>query len=116
MSTTTIERYAGVDVSKTRLEVAVRSTGERYSVANDPEGIDTLVGRLEEAGPPKLVVLEATGGLERPAAMALAGSGIAVAVVNPRASEGLRQGDRHPGQNRPNRRLCPRPLRRGAQA
>jgi transposase len=84
MSTTTVDRYAGVDVSKARLDVAVRPTGERYSVANDPEGIDTLLGRLEEAGPPELVVLEATGGFERPAAMALAASGIPVAVVNPR--------------------------------
>jgi transposase len=83
-TTTTIERYAGVDVSKARLDVAVCPASERYSVANDLEGIDTLVGRLKEAGPPKLVVLEATGGFERPAAMALAASGIAVAVVNPR--------------------------------
>jgi transposase len=30
------------------------------------------------------VVLEATGGLERPVAAALAASGIAIAVVNPR--------------------------------
>ena len=83
MSTTTVERYAGVDVSKARLDVAVRPTGERYSLANEPEGIDALVGRLEEAGP-ELVVLKATGGFERPAAAALAASGIAVAVVNPR--------------------------------
>jgi transposase len=82
-TTTTVERYAGVDVSKARLDVAVRPTGERYSLANEPEGIDALVGRLEEAGP-ELVVLEATGGFERPAAAALAASGIAVAVVNPR--------------------------------
>ena len=73
-----------MDVSKARLDVAVRPTGERYWVANDPEGIDTLIVRLEEAGPPKLVVLEATGGFERPAAMALAASGIPVAVINPR--------------------------------
>jgi transposase len=84
MSTTTVERYAGVDVSKARLDVAVRPTGERYSVANDPEGIETLLGGLEEVDPPELVVLEATGGFERPAAMAIAASGIPVAVVNPR--------------------------------
>jgi transposase len=84
MSTTTVDRYVGVDVSKARLDVAVRPTGERYSVANDPEGIETLVGGLEEVDPPKLVVLEATGGFERPAAMAIAASGIPVAVVNPR--------------------------------
>jgi hypothetical protein len=46
MNTMTVHRYAGVDVSKARLDVAVRPTGERYSVVNDPEGIDTLVGRL----------------------------------------------------------------------
>lgn len=85
MSTTTVGRYAGVDVSKARLDVAVRPTGERYTVVNDPEGIDTLVGRLLETGPPpELVVLEATGGFERSAAAAFAASGIAVAVVNPR--------------------------------
>jgi transposase len=83
MNTTTVHRYAGVDVSKVRLDVAVRPTGERYSVANDPEGLDTLVGRLVMLAP-ELVVLEATGGFERPAAMAIAASGIAVAVVNPR--------------------------------
>ena len=33
MSTTPVERYAGVDVSKARLDVAVRPTDERYSVA-----------------------------------------------------------------------------------
>jgi transposase len=84
MSTTTVDCYVGVDVSKARLDVAVRPTGERYSVANDPEGIETLLGGLEEVDPPKLVVLEATGGFERPAAMAIAASGIPVAVVNPR--------------------------------
>jgi transposase len=84
MSTTTVDCYVGVDVSKARLDVAVRPTGERYSVANDPEGIETLLGGLEEVDPPKLVVLEATGGFERPAAMAIAASGIPVAVVHPR--------------------------------
>ena len=46
-------------------------------------GIDTLVGRLEEARP-TLVVLEATGGFELPVVAALAAAGLAVAVVNPR--------------------------------
>jgi transposase len=66
------------------LDVAVRPTGERYSVTNEPEGINTLIERLGETGPPQLVVLEATGGFERPAAAAIVASGIAVAVVNPR--------------------------------
>ena len=95
MSTTTVDRYAGVDVSKARLDVAVRPTGEHSSVANDPEGIDTLLGGLEEAGAPELVVLEATGGFERPAVMPLR-FGHPRRGGQPPQGKGLRQGDRYP--------------------
>lgn len=93
MSTTSPARgrhhHAGVDVSKRRLDVCLlpggEAAGEAFCVANDPEGIDELVGRLEEVRS-ELVVLEAPGGYERPAATAIAASSaeIAVAVVNPR--------------------------------
>lgn len=85
MSTTNPERtrYVGIDVSKARLDVCLLPEGEPFFVANDHEGIDELAGRLEEARP-ELVVLEATGGYERPVAAAIATLGIAVAVVNPR--------------------------------
>ncbi|MGI8909358.1 MAG: IS110 family transposase [Rubrobacteraceae bacterium] len=85
MSTTNPERsrYVGIDVSKARLDVCRLPEGEAFSVANDQQGIDRLAGRLEEARP-ELVVLEATGKYERPAAAAIAALGIAVAVVNPR--------------------------------
>jgi transposase len=87
MSTTDIERprYVGIDVSKRRLEVCLMPDGEVFTVANDQEGIDSLLQRLEEVGP-ELVVLEASGRYERPAAAAIAASsaGIAIAVVNPR--------------------------------
>jgi transposase len=46
--------------------------------------LDELLGRLREEAPPALVLLEATGGFERPVAAALAATGIPVAVVNPR--------------------------------
>jgi transposase len=75
--------YAGIDVSKDRLEVAVRPAGERFDVPNDDAGIDELVGRLGQTRP-ALVVLESTGGFERSLVAALAASGLAVAVVNPR--------------------------------
>jgi transposase len=75
--------YAGVDVSKARLDVALRPSGGRFDVTNDQAGIDSLVGRLQAACP-ALVVLEATGGFERPVAAALAAEGMPVAVVNPR--------------------------------
>ena len=75
--------YAGIDVSKARLDVALLPSGESFVVSNDEEGFDELLGRLK--GPhPILVVLEASGGLERPVAAALATAGIPVAVLNPR--------------------------------
>jgi transposase len=75
--------YVGVDVSKERLDVAFRPTGKCYWFPNDLDGIDALVHRLVEERP-ALVVLEASGGYERPAATALAARGLAVAVINPR--------------------------------
>jgi transposase len=75
------ERYVGIDVSKARLDVAQRPGG-RSSYANDTSGIAALVKSLSP--PPALLVMEATGGLERPLAMALAAAAIPCAVVNPR--------------------------------
>jgi transposase len=76
--------FIGIDVSKARLDVAVRPTGEQWRVANEERGIAELVGRVKKARP-ALVVLEATGGLEGPVVAALVGAGISqVAVVNPR--------------------------------
>jgi transposase len=75
--------YVGIDVSKARLDVALLPSGESFVVTNDEEGLDELLGRLEDPHP-ILVVLEASGGLERPVAAALAAAGIAVAVLNPR--------------------------------
>lgn len=61
--------YAGVDVSKDRLDVCLRwSEPERgedvFFVTYDDAGIDTLISRLLEERP-VLVILEATGGFER---------------------------------------------------
>jgi transposase len=76
-----VKRYVGIDVAKAQLDVFIRPTGERLSVANDELGIRRLLGQLV---PSDFVILEATGGLEVPVAGALAVSGVAVAVVNPR--------------------------------
>lgn len=87
MSTTRrpVHNHVGIDVSKERLDVCLLPSGEIFSVANDQSGIDKLLARLAEQGvSPELVVLEATGKYERPAAAAIAAVGIAVAVVNPR--------------------------------
>jgi len=75
--------FAGIDVSKTALDVALRPDGALWRCANDEAGIAELVGRLQ-ALQPRLIVLEATGGLERLVVAALALAGLSVAVVNPR--------------------------------
>jgi hypothetical protein len=86
---TTAQVFAGVDISKDRLDVCLRwSEPERHNeveavvVAYD-SGIDALVSRLLEERP-ELVILEATGGFERTVVEALAAVGLAVVVVNPR--------------------------------
>ena len=61
----------------------MRPSGERWAVPNDAGGVVTLVERLQPLHP-TLIVLEATGGLERVATAALATAGLPVVVVNPR--------------------------------
>ncbi len=77
------DSYVGVDVSKAWLDVAARPSGEVWRVSNDETGFAQLVDRLR-ALRPKLVVMEATGGYQAPAAAALTVAGLVVAVVNPR--------------------------------
>lgn len=75
--------YVGIDVSKDHLDVARHDEEEVWRVSNDEEGIDELVNRLVDVSP-ELVVLEATGGFEVPAAAALAAREVPVVVANPR--------------------------------
>ena len=58
---TTEQTYVGIDVSKRRLDIAVRPSEEVWSVSNDQGGIDALADRLRSMEP-TLVVMEATGG------------------------------------------------------
>jgi transposase len=75
--------FVGIDVSKDRLDVAARPSGESWQVANTELGIASLVKRLAKLQP-TLVVLEATGRLESAAVSALAVAEIPLAIVNPR--------------------------------
>src|SRR6516162_395031 len=59
----------GIDVAKAQWDIALRPAGERWAVPNDASGIAPLVDR-RQALQPTLIVLEATGGLERAAAAA----------------------------------------------
>ena len=75
--------FVGIDVSQRTLDVLVRPTGEYFQEDNNADGIARLSQRLLELRP-TLVVMEATGGYEREAAISLVLGGMPVAVVNPR--------------------------------
>jgi transposase len=75
-------KYVGIDVSKGRLDVHVRPSGEAFAVARDGEGLAALLERLRSLAPCPVAV-EATGGFEVVAAAAVGGAGLPLAVVNP---------------------------------
>jgi transposase len=79
----TLEIFAGLDVSKDKLDLHLWPAGIEASFDNTPTGIDKLVNRLGKQ-PVRLIVIEATGRYERRAALALMEVGLEVAVVNPR--------------------------------
>lgn len=76
-------RWVGIDIAKKTFDVAYGPTGQVESFANAPEGHDALIKRLE-GQPVDLIVMEATGGLERALASALHAEGLTVVVINPR--------------------------------
>jgi transposase len=78
-----VEYAVGIDVSKGLLDVAVLPEGESWSATNDEEGITQVVKRLKSLRP-RLVVLEATGGMETALVGAAATARLPVVVVNPR--------------------------------
>jgi transposase len=74
--------HVGIDVSKDRLDVAC-SGGLEFGVGNDEAGHAALIERLL-ALQPTLVVMEATGGLERAVALRLTLAGLALRIINAR--------------------------------
>ncbi|HVZ13579.1 MAG TPA: IS110 family transposase [Bauldia sp.] len=72
----------GIDVSKDRLDVAVRPGGEAFAVERNGAGLDRLIERLRQM-PPTIVAVEATGGFETIVAAALGAAALPLVVVNP---------------------------------
>lgn len=83
MNETIVEKFAGIDVSKSTLDVCIEPLGQTLHVAYDEAGMRQIANRLKEVGP-TLIVIEATGGLEVRIATELASVGLPVAVINPR--------------------------------
>lgn len=77
--------FVGIDVSKATLEVTFSDSVGTQTLDNNEDGLKSLLAQLKARESRLAVVLmEATGGLERPAAATLCANGIAVMVVNPR--------------------------------
>ncbi len=76
------EMYVGIDVSKTQLDVAIGREGETWQAANTSGAILSTVKRLATYQP-RLIVVESTGGLEKPLVKALQEIGLSVALVHP---------------------------------
>jgi len=78
-----VEKFVGIDVSKSTLDVCIEPAVQTLHVNYDEAGIKQIVLRLKDVKP-ALIVMEATGGLEIRIATELAGQGLPVAVINPR--------------------------------
>lgn len=74
--------FIGIDVSKASLEVAVGTSGSLLHFRQTPRSIAELVTMLQGKHP-ELILLEATGGYERPVVTALAAASLPVVVINP---------------------------------
>jgi transposase len=74
--------FVGIDVAKDKLDLARSDQDKILTVENSPKGIAQLIKSLANALL-KSIVVEATGGLERPLLDALLEAALPVALVNP---------------------------------
>lgn len=84
----------GIDIAKQTFDAALGVAGSIETFANDDAGHDAFVARLAGRAV-DLIVMEATGGLERDLACAVHAAGFAVAVVNPRQARNFAQAMGH---------------------
>ena len=73
----------GIDIAKAEFAVALHPSGPGWTVPHTEAGIRALLARLQPLTP-RLVVCEATGGLETALVGALTAAGLPLVVVNPR--------------------------------
>jgi transposase len=74
--------FVGIDVSKDKLDIAGTDSPVVTTFSNDASGIALLIASMKTLVP-AVIVIEATGGLERAALHALLDAGLPVALVNP---------------------------------
>jgi transposase len=77
------QTFVGIDVSKDQFDVVTIPASEHRRFDNDQGGIADLIEWLEQAQP-ELVVMEDTGGYQKPLELKLWAAEIPFAMVNPR--------------------------------
>ena len=75
--------YAGIDIAKNTFDLALEAQSTVRNFPNDTEGIQRCLRHLKPLRP-DLIVMEPTGGYERPLVAQLQAAGFPVAVVNAR--------------------------------
>jgi len=86
--------YIGVDMAKSSFDWNVHGQANCAHTSNDSAGFEALWHALQDREV-KLIVVEATGGLEQALVGFLLGHGLPVAVVNPRAAREFARSQGH---------------------
>ncbi len=79
----TNQHCAGIDVSKNTLDIAFSGMTNQSTMPNDLEGFTKVVSELKR-NCTRLILMEATGGLESGATCYLQSEGFDVVIINPR--------------------------------
>lgn len=79
------EIFVGIDIAKTHLDIAIGKDGQTLRIDNLAEEVEKWVDQMKELRP-SLIVMEATGGLEKPLAVQFGRASLPVSVINPRRS------------------------------
>ncbi|EBM3803698.1 IS110 family transposase [Salmonella enterica] len=77
------QRCAGIDVSKSTLDIAISNIAQSFTVLNEDGGFNQILKELKR-NETQLILMEATGGLESGVAGYLQSEGFDVVVINPR--------------------------------
>lgn len=77
------DRTLGIDVSKHQLDVHLQPDDRTWQVPNTDDGVRQLTQQIAQLKPLRIVV-ESTGGYERPVLYRMLGAQLPVAMVNPR--------------------------------
>jgi transposase len=81
-SQTSVPLFVGIDVAGDKLDLARSDSDKVLTFTNDPDGHRKIIDSFKDRKP-TIIVVEATGGIERPFVDACLEAGLPIAVVQP---------------------------------